>query len=445
MRTETPRDAAVLLQEHRLLLSRLPVTFRAFVGVELKRWPILFAAEQAYLGALLARLSVLTGPEILETFAGLRQVENDAGCGEMPGRAPQEVQDATQSLLRRKGLLPRWRREVDQVFARLRPAIDARLHPEDAPRRLVVLLYGQGIAIQRDKLWSRFRGVAARRVPLSLDGVRSSEDFLRALFGAPGEGGRPLLTTLRDSAGVDSKDAWIVEAGEGLQSFVRGERPGAPAATGLSYAGLQGYREQLARSLYQRVLAGVSGPEELAAYARSLDVDPPEGALLRSDEVLRSFVREVFLGGNGTLLVNNTFVEWAAVQALKRAEPRLLVARFGVRDKLKPFSSLLLFASPRATDQIPILEDPFGSFVDVEQLSYYVWLNAEKGPAYRGRTLYLLLAEGVDEMLAVRSGDADGTGALTEATLPQVAATMAAWLGAPLPALTEEPIGALLG
>lgn len=443
MSTGTLRDAAALLQEHRPLLSRLPVTFRAFLGVELTRWPILFAAERAYLEALLARLSALTGPELLETFAGLRLVENDAGCGEMPGRGPQEVQDATQSLLRRKGLLPRWRQEVDQVFKRLRPAIEASLHPADAPRRLVVLLYGEGIAIQRDRLWSRFHGLGVR-IPLNLEGVRSSDDFLRQLFGAPNDGSRPLLTTLRDSAGIDAKDAWIVEAGEALRSFARGEGQAA-AATGLSYAGLQGYREQLARSLYQKVIAGVSGPEELAAFARSLDVDPPEGALPRSDAVLRAFVREVFLAGNGTLLVNNTFVEWAAVQALKRAEPRLLVARFGVRDKLKPFSSLLLFASPRATDQIPILEDPFGSFVDVEQLSYYVWLNAEKGPAYRGKTLYLLMAEGVDEMLAVRSGEAQAGSAVAEATLPQVSATMAAWLGAPPPASSEQPIASLIG
>ena len=122
----------------------------------------------------------------------------------------------------------------------------------------------------------------------------------------------------------------------------------------------------------------------------------------------------MLLTGNGTLFVNNTFVEWAAVQALRRAQPRILVTRFGVRDKLKPFSSLLLFSQPRASDQIPLLEDPVGSFVDAEQLSYYVWLNAEKSPAYRTRTLYLFLAEGIDEMLAIRSD----VPAATAAALP---------------------------
>jgi hypothetical protein len=163
---------------------------------------------------------------------------------------------------------------------------------------------------------------------------------------------------------------------------------------------------------------------------------------------VRAFARDVFLGGNGALLVNNTFVEWASVQALKRAEPRLLVTRFGVRDKMKAFSSLLLFSSPRPTDQVPILEDPFGSFVDVEQLAYYVWLNAEKSAAYRGRTLYLLLAEGVDEMLAIRSDappppDGEPAGARAPAALPEVAATMAAWLGIPPGPGAAAPIPAL--
>ena len=109
------------------------------------------------------------------------------------------------------------------------------------------------------------------------------------------------------------------------------------------------------------------------------------------------------------------------------------MARFGVRDKLKPFSSLLLFSKPRSTDQIPILQDPVGSFVDAELLAYYICLNAQQGPPYRARTLYLLLAEGVDEMLAITPGVRNGAEAgLQPATLPDVAVTMAHWLGTKL-------------
>jgi hypothetical protein len=442
MRTATAADAASLLREHRDLLARLPVTFRAFIGVEAERWPTLFAAEKAYLGALLESLARPSASALVEAFAGVTRLETEAGCRDVRGSNPRQIQEATQGLLRRKGLLPRWRHEVDEVFRRLQPQIDERLYA-DAPRRLVVILYGQGITIQRDKLWRRLRGLGTR-VPLRLEGSQTSEAFLRALFAASAKD--TIFSALRDSAGHGPHDAWIVEAGDSLH-FLCGAAAGEGTAyaTGLSYARLRAYREMLTRSLYHRVLSGVSGPQELAAYARGLDIGPPKGSLLHSDEVVRAFIRDVFLGGNGTLLINNTFVEWACVQALKRAEPRLLVARFGVRDKMKPFSSLLLFSSPRPTDQVPILEDPFGSFVDVEQLSYYLWLNAEKSGAYRKKTLYLLLAEDVDEMLAIRSDDGRARPDLPEASLSDVGVTMAQWLGASLPPSSGQPITALVG
>jgi len=425
MRLAAALDVESPMREHRELLERLPVTFRANLGVEIGRWPTLFAPEKAYLRALLERLAGLTAPEFAETFAGLRRVEAEAGCGEVRGGDARQVQDRTQALLRRKGQFPSWRREIDQVFQRLQPRVEERLYPKGSPRRLVVLVYGQGIAIQRDQLWRQLRAIGTR-IPLRLEAGAASGPFLRALFGG-------LLSAPGESAGLDPQAAWIVDAGDALHDLCEeNAAAGSARAVALSYSRLRGYREELSRSLYRRVLAGVSSPQELADYARGLDIRPPAGTLFAADEVVRAFVRDAFLGGNGTLLVSNTFVEWAAVQALKRAEPRLLVARFGVRDKMKPFSSLLLFSSPRPTDQVPALEDPLGSFVDVEQLSYYVWLNAEKSPAYRGKTLYLLLAEGVDEMLALRPDAASGEPLLpAEATLPDVAAAMAAWLGVP--------------
>jgi len=443
MRIGTAADAASLLRRHHDLLVRLPVTFQAFIGVEAAKWPTLFAPERAYLGALLESVASWTGPELIEAFAGMTRLESEAGCRDVRASDPRLVQDETQALLRRKGLLPRWRQEVDQVFRRLQPQIDARLYRADAPRRLVVMLYGQGIAIQRDKLWRRLRSVGTR-VPLRLEGAQTSESFLRALFGTSAKA--TLFSALRDSAGHGPHDTWIVEAGESLHTLCEPIATASACATGVSYARLRSYREMLARSLYKKVVDGVSGPQELAAYARALDLSPPEGTLLHSDEVVRAFIRDVLLAGNGTLLLNNTFVEWASVQALRRAEPRVLVARFGVRDKMKPFSSLLLFSSPRSTDQVPILEDPLGSFVDVEQLSYYIWLNAEKSAAYRRKTLYLLLAEGVDEMLAIRSDAPRAeSGELPEAALAEVAATMAAWLGVPLGASFAKPLTTLAG
>lgn len=344
-------------------------------------------------------------------------------------------------------LLFAWRQEVDSFFREIDPALEAQLHPPDAPRRLVVQLYGSGVAIQPATLWQHFKGTGVR-VPLKLEGRHGSGQFLRALFGVRHEGtsGTSLLTATGESAGLVALDRWIIEAHEELHELCEeGGRPAGVPVTGLSYDRLRGYRADLTRALYNKIQSGVDSPQAFAAYARSLTIAPAPGALLHAADVLQAFIRDVFLSGNGTLFVNNTFVEWAAVQALRRAQPRMLVVRFGVRDKLKPFSSMLLFSQPRTSDQIPDIEDPVGSFVDVEKLSYYVWLNAEKSPAYRKKALYLFLAEGFDEMLAIRS-DAllPPASELPPASLPDVCATMAGWLGVSLPESSGRPIAPLV-
>jgi hypothetical protein len=435
-------EAAALAKEHRPMLDRLPATMRASLMVELHKWATLFPAERKYQGALLAHLSGVTRADADRMFAGIAKIEADADVRSIGAGDPGGFQDESQALLRKKRLLYQWRGEIEKLFQQIDPVLERQLYPADGPRRLVVQLYGAGISIQTDKLWERFKGTGFR-IPLKLEGATGADDFLRQLFG--GGAASPSASTASaaaagaGAAGIASPlESWFVETGDGLSKF-------GGAGTTLSYANLRGYRDDLTRALYDKVQKGVESPQAFAAYARSLKIAPGSGVFPHEADVMQAFVRDVFLTGNGTLFVNNTFVEWAAVQALKRAQPRLLVARYGVRDKMKPFSSLLLFSQPRATDQIPEIEDPTGSFVDVEQLSYYVWLNAEKTAAYRNRTLYLFLAEGVDEMLAVRS---DWTGAgsttirLAPATLDDVRQTMAAWLNVQ-PVAAGQVIGEL--
>lgn len=437
-------EAATLAREHGELLARLPSTVHAFILVELQKWPVLFGPEQRYQRTLLEHLSQLPRPELDLATAGVLRIEAEAGANRLSERNPARFQDDTQALLRQRGQVVAWRREVDGFFQAIEPALEAQLYPADAPPRLVVQLYGSGIEIKRDKLWSRFKGTGVR-VPLNLEGATGTERFLEGLFGARAPGGTaPAL--FGAATGSQPLDAWLIESHEALHSLCDA-RDGGPAAslTGLSYDRLRGYRDALTRALNGKIQSGVESPQAFAAYARSLQIAPPAGALLYSADVLLAFVRDVLLTGNGTMFVNNTFVEWAAAQALRRAQPRLLVTRYGVRDRLKPFSSMILFSQPRAADHIPVAQDPAGSFIDAEQLSYYVWLNAEKNPAYRKKTLYLFLAEGIDEMLAIRSDVPVATpSGLAPARLSDVCATMAQWLGVPVPSGPGRAIGPLV-
>ena len=436
-------DAAALARQHGELFGRLPATVQAFVLVELQKWPLLFAPEQRYHRALLEHLSGLSAADLAVACGAIARVEAEAGIDRLGRRDPARLQDEAQALLRKQRLVATWRTEIDAFFQRVDPALEASLYPADAPRRLIVQLYGSGIAVQPNNLWSRFKGMGIR-VPLRLEGARGAAAFLQALFGRRSDAapGPVLFAAVPGSGSGTGPDTWLVESHEALHELSSAAK--AAGVAGLSYDRLRPYRDELMRALYSRILSGVESPQAFAAYARSLKVTPGADALLSSSDTLQAFIRDVFLTGNGTLFVNNTFVEWAAVQALRRAQPRVLVTRFGVRDRLKPFSSLLLFSQPRPSDQIPMIEDPVGSFVDVEQLVYYVWLNAEKSAAYRRKTLYLFLAEDVEDMLAIRSDAAPPNVSVPPATLADVQATMAHWLTLPAGGAAGRPIAPLI-
>src|SRR5438093_11889458 len=176
-------EAATLARMHGEMLARLPATVHAFILVELQKWPTLFHPEQRYQRALLEHLSALQKAALEGATAGIARIEAQAGVNKVTGRNPARFQDDAQALLRQRALMVAWRSAVDGFFRNVDPALEAQLYPADAPRRLVVQLYGSGIAVQRDKLWSRFKG-AGIRVPLNLDGTSGTEPFLQQLFGA---------------------------------------------------------------------------------------------------------------------------------------------------------------------------------------------------------------------------------------------------------------------
>ncbi|MGH9631632.1 MAG: hypothetical protein ACRD7E_25280, partial [Bryobacteraceae bacterium] len=193
-------------------------------------------------------------------------------------------------------------------------------------------------------------------------------------------------------------DAWIVEAGSLLSTT-------APSVVSLSYADLEPYRTRLMSEVNRMVRSeDIRGPRQLGARLKEMRILASEGAIAKN-ALLAEFLRAVLLAGNGTLLINNTFVEWAAVQAVRRARPSLVAVSFGIRNKVKPFSSLLIYADQETTNIIPTQMDTLGSYVDLEVFYQYVWQEFEKYAEYRRNTLYLFIGEGMDGMLVIAPPD----------------------------------------
>src|SRR5258708_7854157 len=139
-------EAATLARKHGDVLARLPATVHAFILVELQKWPLLFGPEQRYQRALLEHLSILARRGLDQAVAGIGRIEADAGANRLGERNPARFQDDAQALLRQRGLSVAWRKEVDELFQKIDPALERQLYPPDAPRRLVVQIYGSGIA-----------------------------------------------------------------------------------------------------------------------------------------------------------------------------------------------------------------------------------------------------------------------------------------------------------
>jgi hypothetical protein len=156
-------------------------------------------------------------------------------------------------------------------------------------------------------------------------------------------------------------------------------------------------REFLSRlNTIRRDLASV---DRTNAELRRMDLRPLLGEPAGSNPRVREFVRAVFLSGNGSLIFNNSFVQWGAAEALRRVRPQVLFACFGIRQKLKPFSSVVLFEDQRRSNPVADETDPAGSLADTLLLSEYVYLAAQRVAHPRDRRLTIMAASDLDRVL----------------------------------------------
>lgn len=367
-------------------LDRYPISFGAFLSDQWKNWAELFPAEQNYFTRLLGWLD----GQPLSFFDGLREIEKLMGVNGSnwpKGRFTLEQVD----FLNRNAHYKEWRAEVARIFSIVDPAIEAESRRRGRPR-LVIVASPADLPVGPDRMWKRIEQLGKRRK------LEPSEDpvlTLPRLLGKPKTG---LLD--RTSAKHGAYAAWAIETGATLASTSTDA-----AAVRISYERLTAYRGRLMAEV-QRIteVEKIQGPRQLSARLKMLHLAAKESELA-ADPVLSEYLRSVLLAGNGTLLVNNTFVEWATVQAIRRARPTLTAVAFGIRNKIKPFSSLLIYSDQDRSNVIPTQADMLGSYVDLELLYQYVWREPVKYAEYQNNTVMLFLGEGMDEALVIAPPD----------------------------------------
>jgi len=197
-----------------------------------------------------------------------------------------------------------------------------------------------------------------------------------------------------------------------------GAAPAVPdKVTGVSYAGLVGVRaavQNRMRSLYE---APTFDPE---AFTTKMALTRPEevGLNAGADAVLNRFQLSVLTEGSGTQVFATTFVQWAAREALRRAQPVTLLARFGPRQRENSMNELL------GETQRRMEADPEGSLVDADMGAWYNWLNQQR-LAFADKATFLVWFEDQREAVAVGPGFGRGKRTDTPIELRELVARLA--------------------
>jgi hypothetical protein len=213
----------------------------------------------------------------------------------------------------------------------------------------------------------------------------------------------PALVKRRRRADVeDVESTWIYECDREFE-----ERARSSASVILDWKSMEPARREFL--------------EKLNVIKRDLkSVDATNGELKRTDlskllpqalaerPRVREFVRDLMLSGNGSLVFPSSFVQWGAAETLRRAQPQVLIALFGMRQKLKPFSSTVLFEDQHRNNPAPDADDPAGTLVDDQILAEYVYLAAGRTPVYQTGTVGLMALAGHNRVLVLGERLPDG-------------------------------------
>jgi hypothetical protein len=222
-----------------------------------------------------------------------------------------------------------------------------------------------------------------------------------------------------------------VDAGRSLVDAIvtQDAAPGAvTSAVLLSNGRLDNYRQNFSREM-NTMRKDLADADTVFDRLRKVEVDPWCPAEVAQDPAIREFVRSLYLTGNGAVIFGNSFVEWAASEAFRRARPSFLAAQFGVRSRPKPFTGVAVFDNPDMVNPLPAVDDLPGSAVDAQMLALYVWLAASRFEEYRHSTVCICMAESLSQAYVVAPPEFNLWQEKEPISLDRLGRALLAWIG----------------
>jgi hypothetical protein len=342
-----PAEARRLAASHVALLRRLPLGFVPLLLREVIVYDWKFPAERREVERQFAYLTNLSPEQLtkaMAAFAELRLTEALAK-GDWVNAPAVFTEQLTAHL---------WTTHQVDVFRSA--AVDyvgkssAALPEGPLPtHRLGIVVIGQGVRSSQYRLFRK---------------LRPKGTYFAQVKHAGGLNTLASAVAKRAAAHPVPYGHWYIDGGDSAVAI-----PGSVAR--VSYAELSPVRTGLQRLMQKYYEASVFDPE---AFRTRLAQTRPEELGMNSDGdgVLKRFQLSLLTEGSGTQVFATTFVQWAARETLRRAQPLTLFARFTPRQRENPMNELLSEAQRR-----PEL-DPQGSLIDADMGAYYTWLNQQR-------------------------------------------------------------------
>lgn len=385
-----PPQGRAFAERYLPLLRELPLPLAILTLREIRGYDWRFPAERRTLESQFAWLQSLGPAEragALQGFAQLR-VAADA-LPENWSADPERASEAMTANLWSTGQIDAFRAAADHYADAWHKAIPA---TGPAAARLCIVVLG--------------RELEASGVPMFLK-LRPHGVFFPQVD--PANGTRAILEAIsaRATARPLPYEHWYIDGGQP-------EAWRDPHFTRVSWGEAESLRGAILQRIQKTISGSTSGPEQLRTALA--EITPSDlGLKPGGDELLDRFKISVLTEGSGTQIFSTTFAQWAAREALRRAQPSTLLVRFAPRQRQLPMDELLAGLNSHNAP------DPKGSLIDADMGAFYTWINQQRLTG-ADQAKFVAWCEESNQAIAIGPTLPQGTTAENKLTLQQILA-----------------------
>jgi len=371
-----PPGARAIVVQHLESLRRLPMAFVPSLLRELIDYDYKFPIERSMIDKELSAIDALSDNQIREWFGGFAAISLNHGLENFNWvNLPAQFVEQEAAYLWSTHQLDAFRKAATDYGDRL----DQLKKPEsDQPRRIGIAVVGQGVASYNAPL---FRNLRKHGTCFTNVNPAGGMDSVVAAI------------ERRAEAHPVQYSHWYVDGGSAAAHSER--------ITSVSYNELAPLRNALLKRMQAEINRPGMGPEELRTVLAQMN--PADlGIETNADVVLSRFELKLFTEGSGTQIYSTTFAQWAAREALRRAQAVTLLVRYAPRQRQRPMNELLAGGHGEAE------VDPLGSLIDGELGAYYHWIDQQRLPEAE-RSGFVAWFEGHSEAVAIGPSMPRGT------------------------------------